>query len=421
MERTKIPVLDISGEDDDDRERGNENWKLLCSKVREACESHGCFLLIYDKIPTSLREDMVVAIKALFDLPEETKSKYRNPKPYRSYLGKCPVVPLHESFGIDDANRFEAAQEFTQLMWPQGNPAFCEILHSMSSKMLELNFTILEKIFQSFGMEEKQYDALVRDSTSIFRVMKYKIPSREDENLGMVAHTDKNALTILCQNDVQGLEVINKEGHWEEVVVPKNAFVVIVGDALKAWSNGRLVAVKHRVVMKGEKERYSFGLFSVPKEGAMIEVPRELVDNEHPLLYRPFKFEDYFSYFVSNLSDDALEIYAGILKNGALLNKWIWRYGEENEALWRSVIAEKYGGCHTDLLPFMFLERYEWISGLILKISFPHVYALAVNKVGKVKEIDGWMNGKWKWRIVLTSSSGWISAWFLKISVFVTI
>ncbi|XWS70831.1 hypothetical protein CRYUN_Cryun03dG0082500 [Craigia yunnanensis] len=312
MDGAKIPVLDFSGEDLDDRERGSESWNMLCSKVREASETHGCFLLMYDKIPTSLREDMLVAMKALFDLPEETKSRYQNPKPYRSYQGKCPIIPLHESFGIDDATRLEAAQEFTQLMWPQGNPAFCEIFNSMSSKMLELNFTIMEMIFESFGMEEKHYDALVRDSTSIFRMMKYKVPPREDQNLGLVAHTDKNAITVLCQNDVQGLEVITKEGHWEEVVVPKDAFIVIVGDALKAWSNGRLIAVKHRVVMKGDKERYSFGLFSVPKEGAMIEVPHELVDNEHPLLYRPFRFEDYFSYFVSNISDDALEIYAGV-------------------------------------------------------------------------------------------------------------
>ncbi|XVE63551.1 hypothetical protein DITRI_Ditri07aG0029300 [Diplodiscus trichospermus] len=312
MDGAKIPVLDFSREDLDERERGSESWKLLCSKVREACERHGCFLLMYHKIPTSLREDMLVAMKALFDLPEETKSKYQNPKPYRSYQGKCPVVPLHESFGIDDAIRLEGAQEFTQLMWPQGNPAFCEILHSMSSKMLELNFTILKMIFESFGMEEKHYDALVRDSTSILRVMKYRIPPREEENLGLVAHTDKNALTVLCQNEVQGLEIMTKDGHWVEVVVPRDAFIVIVGDALKAWSNGRLVAVKHRVVMKAKKERYSFGLFSVPKEGAMIEVPRELVDNEHPLLYRPFKFADYFSYFVSNISDDALEIYAGL-------------------------------------------------------------------------------------------------------------
>ena len=124
MDGAKIPVLDFSGEDFVDRERWSESWKLLCSKIREACKTHGCFLLMYDKIPTSLREDMLVAMKALFDLPEETKSKYQNPKPYRSYHDKCPLVPLHESFGIDDAIRLEASQEFTQLMWPQGNQAF---------------------------------------------------------------------------------------------------------------------------------------------------------------------------------------------------------------------------------------------------------------------------------------------------------
>ncbi|KAK8545160.1 hypothetical protein V6N13_066460 [Hibiscus sabdariffa] len=305
----KIPIIEFASEDVENgrsssSEQGRERWEVLCSKVREACESHGCFLLTYDKIPTSLREDMLVGIKALFDLPEETKSKYQHPKPYRSYQGKCPVVPLHESFGIDDATSFRAAQDFTRLMWPQGNPAFCEILNTMSLKMLELSFTIMGMIFESFGIEAKRHEALVRDSSSILRVMKYRVPATEDRNLGLVAHTDKNALTVLCQNEVQGLEIVSRQGHWEEVVVPKDAFVVFVGDALKA--------IKHRVVMKGDKERYSFGLFTLPKEGATIEAARELVDSEHPLLYRPFKFADYFSYFLSNLSDDALDVYAGV-------------------------------------------------------------------------------------------------------------
>ena len=80
--------------------------------------SHGYFFLIYDKIPTSLHKDMLMAMKVLFDLLEETKSKYQNPKPYRSYQGKCLMVSLHESFGIDDTIRLEGAQEFTQLIWP---------------------------------------------------------------------------------------------------------------------------------------------------------------------------------------------------------------------------------------------------------------------------------------------------------------
>lgn len=31
------------------------------------------------------------------------------------------------------------------------------------------------------------------------------------------------------------------------------------------------------------------------------------------------------------------------LKNWSLLEKWWWRYGEEQEALWRRVIVSKYG------------------------------------------------------------------------------
>lgn len=30
-------------------------------------------------------------------------------------------------------------------------------------------------------------------------------------------------------------------------------------------------------------------------------------------------------------------------KNAALLVKWWWRFGDEREALWRKVIADKYG------------------------------------------------------------------------------
>ena len=114
-----IPCLDLS-----QLEEGSENWKAMSKKVREACESYGFFILKYDDIPTSLREEMLMNMKKLFDLPEETKQKYTSPKPYRSYHGKCSVIPFCQSFGIDDAPLPETAKAFTDLMWPQGNPSF---------------------------------------------------------------------------------------------------------------------------------------------------------------------------------------------------------------------------------------------------------------------------------------------------------
>ncbi|KAF2304536.1 hypothetical protein GH714_033096 [Hevea brasiliensis] len=259
---------------------------------------------------------MFMGIKALFDLPQETKTKYVNPKPYRSYSGKSPVVPFYESFGLDNAQKLEALKLLLISCGQKGTQRdySCGELGDAGAE-----FCGAENDFESFGME-KYYASHIQDSTSLFRVMRYIArPSGDsdtvdddDKAIALRAHTDKNAITILCQNEVQGLEVQTKDGNWAQVMVPRDALVVIVGEALKVWSNGRLQAARHRVVVRGDKDRYSCGLFSMPKEETMIEVPSELVDKEHPLLYRPFIFADYISYYASKLSDDALEIFAGI-------------------------------------------------------------------------------------------------------------
>jgi len=99
--------------------------------------------------------------------------------------------------------------------------------------MQELNFLVMKMIYESFGIE-KLYDSFLEEITSILKVMKYKVPPSDTESaIGLVAHTDKNAITILCQNEVQGLEVQTKNGDWAQVMVPENAFTAIVGDTVK--------------------------------------------------------------------------------------------------------------------------------------------------------------------------------------------
>jgi len=107
-------------------EEGSEEWKQMSKNVREACETQGCFLLMCDEIiPKSVREEMLRNMKLLFDLPVETKQKHVSPKPYRSYSGNSSLIPLCESFGIDDIPLSDtAAEAFTNLMWPQGNSPF---------------------------------------------------------------------------------------------------------------------------------------------------------------------------------------------------------------------------------------------------------------------------------------------------------
>lgn len=70
----------------------------------------------------------------------------------------------------------------------------------------------------------------------------------------------------------------------------------------------------HRVMMRGDEARYSIGLFSVPKAGYLIKAPEEMVDEEHPLLFKPYdhiKFLEFYYTEAGQRSPSALKAYCG--------------------------------------------------------------------------------------------------------------
>ncbi|GAU15149.1 hypothetical protein TSUD_08870 [Trifolium subterraneum] len=315
-ENEMIPCLDFSMYDPRNDQEGSEEWKIMSKKVREACENYGCFILMCDKNKFPC-EKMIIGMKDLFDLPEEIKGKHKSDVAFSSYESGNPYIPLLQTFGISDAHIGDNALAFTNLMWPQGNPTFSETMWTLCSKMLEFNSLILKMIVDAYDLP-KQYNSNIEElkSRSNLRLHKYKVPAEvnKDSEIGLTPHTDKNTLTFLCQNDVQGFEVLPKTNKWIHVDIPQGGIVVIVGDTLKAWSNGRLHSPLHKVTMYGDKERYSFGLFAIPSEKIKIEVPHELVDDKmHPLRYRSFTYEEYFGHFVSTHNENALDEFIGLV------------------------------------------------------------------------------------------------------------
>ncbi|XP_014499321.2 2-oxoglutarate-dependent dioxygenase AOP2-like [Vigna radiata var. radiata] len=293
-------------------EEGSEEWKEMSMKVREACESYGCFILKYDEISIKgAREVIFKSMKPLFDVSEETKQQHISPKPFNTYKFKNFENLNYESFGVDDAE----IENFTNLMWPQGNTPLREALECMSSKMSEISMFVLKMIMEGYGVSQNYISAVESiKSCSNIRFNKYKASanSNDYDHVTRFPHTDKKSLTFLCDDGVQGLHVLSKTGKWSEITIPQHGFVVLVGDILKAWSNGRLHAATHRVEVSGERERYSFGVFLAPKEEVIVE-PHELLDDTlHPLRYRPFNYGKFLSYCASNLKDDALEVFAGL-------------------------------------------------------------------------------------------------------------
>ncbi|KAL4291362.1 hypothetical protein GQ457_14G021710 [Hibiscus cannabinus] len=129
------------------------------------------------------------------------------------------------------------------------------------------------------------------------------------------------------------------------------------------------------------------------------------------------------------------------LRNRALLNKWIWQYASEKHSLWRKVIDAKYDFDSSALLPLGGnMSKFSWIwkgrskplqqpydefignlrfnVGNGLAINFwedfwtelptlrvvNRIYAMAVNKHGKLAEFGSLENVVWVWNVELRHS-----------------
>ncbi|KAJ9190101.1 hypothetical protein P3X46_001333 [Hevea brasiliensis] len=307
----RLPVIDFSKEE---LKPGTEEWESVKSQVRKALEEYGCFEALFNKVPAELRKGIVGAMEELFELPLQTKLRNVSKKPFHGYVGQYPQAPLYESMGIDDANISQNVDSLTSVLWPQGNPIFSKTVQSFSEQVSELDQIVRRMIVESLGLE-KYMDEHMNSTNYLLRVMKYKGPQTTDTQLGLHPHTDKNIVTILYQNQVDGLEVKTKDGEWINVKLSPDSFVVMIGDSLYAWANGLLYSAYHRVMMTGNEARYSAGLFSIPKAGYMIKAPEELIDEQHPLLFRPFDHVEFLKFYYTEAgqrAESALKTYCGV-------------------------------------------------------------------------------------------------------------
>uniref|UniRef100_A0A2N9I9X9 Fe2OG dioxygenase domain-containing protein n=1 Tax=Fagus sylvatica TaxID=28930 RepID=A0A2N9I9X9_FAGSY len=283
----KIPVVDFSIEN---MKPGTSTWYSARKDVQRAFEECGCFVAVYDKVPLQLHNTMFAKVEELFNLPKDTKMKNTSDKPYYGYYGQISFLPLYECLGIDNPLNLEGVQNFTNLMWPAGNELFCESAHLFAKLVEELYEMVMRMIFESYGLE-KDYEAHIGSTAYLLRCLKYRSPHLNETNRGLIAHTDKTFLSILHQNHVGGLELKIKDEEWTTFKPSPSSFIIMAGDALKAWSNERMQSPYHQVMLNGNETRYSLGFFSFIN--GMLHIPKELVDEEHPPRYKPF---DHFEF-----------------------------------------------------------------------------------------------------------------------------
>ncbi|KAL0918515.1 hypothetical protein M5K25_010524 [Dendrobium thyrsiflorum] len=299
----ELPKVDLSGLDI--TSFNEKAWAIVRLKIAQALEIYGGFEVIYNEISPELRNELLgVVVPELFSMPAASKLGDSEQLPYHGIYFRKPGFPFF-AVQLTDPNDLSAIQEYANNIWPQGNDFFCNTVLNYSKHMQALMQIIHRMILESLGLED-HYESHLKFANY------YKDVSDKGKTIALPPHKDPNYISIVCQHNVEGLEVENTCDEWIKTKPSTNSFTVLVGEAFKAWANGKLYAPNHRVKLKKDiTKRYVVVFSTVPTlTNDIIDAPKELIDEQHPLLFKPFKYYDYIKYrFTEGEKDeDALKM-----------------------------------------------------------------------------------------------------------------
>lgn len=86
----------------------------------------------------------------------------------------------------------------------------------------------------SLGVDKEYFRDFFEGNDSVMRLNYYPPCKNPDLALGTGPHCDPTSLTILHQDQVEGLQVL-VDGIWHSVVPKEDAFVVNIGDTFMVW------------------------------------------------------------------------------------------------------------------------------------------------------------------------------------------
>ncbi|PGH03882.1 hypothetical protein AJ79_07240 [Helicocarpus griseus UAMH5409] len=273
------PILDFSAIYGDDPA---EKAKLV-DKVKQCCLYNGFFQITGHRVPLELQKGIMNCSKRLFKLPLEKKDKINKDKTtwnrgyelmHSQMLEPGTSPDLKEGFYIGEEiskdhdyfvnNKLNSGPN----QWPEDVEELEEFKKTSMDyyhAVFELAKDVLRVIALTLDLEESYFDEFTSGAVATMRFLHYPPqPKDSDEKLsrGIGAHTDFGSVTLLLQDEVDGLQVLDAAtGQWLDVKPTPGAYVVNLGNMFMRWSNDKYKSNIHRVINKSGQERYSIPFF----------------------------------------------------------------------------------------------------------------------------------------------------------------
>lgn len=151
-------------------------------------------------------------------------------------------------------------------LWPTEPGGFRETITNYYEQASNVALSLLSAVAKSIEEPEDYFNDKFDKPMALLRGNYYppRPGNATDKDFGIAPHTDYGCLTLLATDGTPGLEILTKENQWVPVSVEPGIFIINFGEMLEMWTNGRVVATKHRVI-GGNKERQSVPLFFNPR------------------------------------------------------------------------------------------------------------------------------------------------------------
>lgn len=299
VDRSIIPVIDIGPLKD-----GGEP-EPVAAALHRASREVGFIYIANHGIPEALIQAARAAARAFFRLPEEQKRAVAISDRHRGYLGRGGAVmqtgakaDLKESFIFGYENADGVTPGDHPLRGANRWPAFMPELKTQALGYFQAAHEVAYLLMRGFaiGLGKNADVFLKTTATPMSRASFVYYPPQDaalgPDQFGVGPHTDFGVLTVLCQDDVGGLQVQDAGGDWVTAPPIPGTLVVNVGDLLARWTNDAYRSTPHRVVNASGKERLSLVLAYDPEPETMID-PKGLFGADVQTSYEPITCGDY--------------------------------------------------------------------------------------------------------------------------------
>ncbi|KAK7333078.1 hypothetical protein VNO80_29839 [Phaseolus coccineus] len=318
-----VPLIDLSFFDPTRRASTRES-------IAHACRDWGAFHVTNHGVPLSLLTAIRRVGRAFFsDCPMPEKLRYACSTAASEGYGSKMLATSDQKQNDAVAHVLDWRDYFDHHTlplsrrnpdrWPEFPPDYRDTMARYSDEMKILAQKLLALISESLGLRASCIEDAIGEFYQNITISYYPPCPEPDLTLGLQSHSDIGAITLLIQDDVEGLQAL-KSGDgggdkWVTVEPLSDAVLVLLGDQTEIITNGKYRSCEHRAITNPDRARLSVATFHDPAKTVKISPASELIDESSPAKYRDVVYGDHvLSWYtkgpVGKRNIDALLLYS---------------------------------------------------------------------------------------------------------------